>query len=230
MKMDFLDTFKVVRPLPDTYKLDKNGMPIVKRNAVPIQSLRDIQYLNSQNLTSIRKHKNSLILFFSYDKMLQKYWDNPLKYIPLLQLSKLCCTPDFSIYPGMNKWEMSHNIYKNRWLGCLWQSYGVPVICSVSWADNSTFDICFSGIEKGSIVAVSTLGCTKVNKSLFLCGYKRMMDTIEPSLVIVYGNFIDGLFGDIILINYKDSFYENDEAKQLFLFPEKRIITIKEII
>ncbi len=226
MKIDFLDKFKVVRPLPDTYKLDKNGMPIVKRSTVSIQTLRDIQYLNVQSLASIRKHKNSLLLFFSYDKILQKYWDNPLKYIPLLQLSKLCCTPDFSIYPGMNKWEMSHNIYKNRWLGCLWQSYGVPVICSVSWADDSTFDVCFSGIEKGSIVAVSTLGCTQVNKSSLICCYKRMMETIKPSLVIVYGTFIDGIFGDIILINYRESFYANAEAKQLFLFPKNRILTI----
>ncbi len=34
-----------------------------------------------------------------------------------------------------------------------------------------------------------------------------MMETIKPSLVIVYGTFIDGIFGDIILINYRESFY-----------------------
>lgn len=230
MKMNFLDKFKVVRPLPKTYELDTKGMPIVKRRTIPLQLLKDMNFINVQNLATLKKHTNSLLLFFSYDKILQKYWDNPLKYVPLLQLSKLCCTPDFSVYPGMNQWEISHNVYKNRWLGCLWQSYGIPVICSVSWADDSTFDICFSGIEKGSIVAVSTLGCTQLNKSLFLCGYKRMMDTIEPSLVIVYGNLIDGMFGNIMLIKYRDSFYESSESKQLFLFPPERIITIKEVI
>ena len=48
------------------------------------------------------------------------------------------------------------NIFRNRWCGAYWASKGIRVIPSVNWGDESTFDFCFDGVEKGSIVAVST--------------------------------------------------------------------------
>ncbi len=231
MSMDFLERLKIVRTLPNSCIYDNLGMPLIRKQEADLATLNNTVFINAQNLITTRSHPNSLVLFFCYDKILRRYWENPLKYIPLLQLSAFCCTPDFSIYPEMNIWEIAHNTFKNRWLGCLWQSYGIKVICSISWAGKDTYDICFSGIEKGSIIAVSTLGCTQSNQNTFLNGYREMMERVEPSIVIVYGTLIDGMFGKIMSINYKDCFYERNSSRQLFLFPQEQIVSIeKEII
>lgn len=55
------------------------------------------------------------------------------------------------------KWPLSCKLYNfwNRWCGVYWASKGIWVIPTVNWGDESTFDFCFDGIEKGSVVAVS---------------------------------------------------------------------------
>ena len=72
----------------------------------------------------------------------------------------------------MNYNEIRHNVYKNKWLGKTWQNYGCKVIPTIQWCTPSTYDICFGGIEKGSAVIVSTLGCTS-NPVDFLMGDRK---------------------------------------------------------
>ena len=49
--------------------------------------------------------------------------------------------------------------------------------------------IAFSGVEKHSIVSVSTYGCiqAKEDKIYFKAGLEAMMETLEPEVVLVYG-------------------------------------------
>ena len=62
---------------------------------------------------------------------------------------------------------------------------GLRVIPTVNWGDESTFDFCFEGIEKGSVVAVSTYMASEHNnrcdqKEWFMAGYQEMLRRIEP--------------------------------------------------
>ena len=140
-------------------------------------------------------------------------------------------TPDFSIYPNMNPIEIEHNVYMGRWLGCLWQTYGCVVLPVISWWGKDTYDICFRGIEYESIVIVSTIGCTN-HTDIFLCGFKEMKKRINPPLIIVYGEMIEGMTGRFVNIKYKDAFNSNKKGmyKQLSLFKEADIFEIKEAI
>ena len=65
-------------------------------------------------------------------------------------------SPDFSMYLEMAPVMQLYNVFRNRWCGAYWASKGIRVIPTVNWGDESTFDFCFEGIEKGSVVAVST--------------------------------------------------------------------------
>ena len=112
----------------------------------------------------------------------------------------------------------------SRWLGRTWQNYGYKVIPTVAWALPDTYDLCFEGIEYGSVVAISTLGCHS-NIDAFLMGFKQMMARINPSLIIVYGDMIKGMFGTFIGFKYVDGF--NRKYEQISLFNEK-VFTIME--
>lgn len=65
----------------------------------------------------------------------------------------------------------------------------------------TSFNFCFDGIEKGSIVAVSTIGVKK-EKSHFLLGYNEMLSRIKPSKIICCGKPFGEMKGDIIEVDY----------------------------
>ena len=54
----------------------------------------------------------------------------------------------------------------------------------------STFDYCFDGVEEGSIVAISTLGCKKAKRN-FLVGYEEMKKRIRPIAIICFDKPFD---------------------------------------
>ena len=84
-----------------------------------------------------------------------------------------------------------YNTFRNRWCGAFFASKGIRVIPTVSWGDEKSFDFCFKGIEKGSVIAVSTYMFHESNhhkdqKELFMKGYNKMLSEIEPEKIICY--------------------------------------------
>ena len=87
------------------------------------------------------------------------------------------------------------------------------------------YDIVFKGIERESVVMISTLGCLK-NKDFFLKGYDEMLRRIKPQLIIVVGKIVEGMTGNIIPFDYTETFSKKDEYEQLKLFEIDRILRI----
>lgn len=96
------------------------------------------------------------------------------------------------------------------------------MIPTVTWADERTYDICFNYIEKGSIVAISTVGIIR-NKELFLKGFNEMIKRIKPSLILVRGKPIEGMSGKFIFIDFCETFEIALEYEQLALFQLDKI-------
>ena len=163
---------------------------------------------------------------FTYDKTLDRLWNDPLKRIPLFSTCAAIATPDFSIYSSMNENDIRYNVYKNRWLGCTWQDYGCVVIPTIGWAKPDTFDICLSAVEKGSDIVISTIGCQE-QKEDFLIGFNEMKKRIEPRIIIVYGKMIEGMTGTFLNFNYRDSF--NCQYRQQRIPEISQIFEIKEV-
>ena len=104
----------------------------------------------------------------------------------------------------MNPWRQIESVGKSRWVGAYWQSQGLTIIPSVSWALPSSYRYCFDAIEKHSIVAVGMIGC-KRSRSNFLRGYTEMMEIIEPEAVICLGVPFREMDGNIITVDYVSS-------------------------
>lgn len=215
------EKYKVIRPIIGECEYDQFSIPIIKKIEQEKINWEKLVPIGVQNLSPHHNTKNSIVLMFLDDKKLLSLWNNPLKKIPLFNGCAVITTPDFSIYSTMNINDIRHNVYKNRWLGVTWQNLGCNVIPTVCWGDTYTYDLCFSSIEKGSPVIVSTLGCQN-NKSIFLEGFNEMKRRIEPPLIIVYGNMIEGMTGKFLNFRYKDCFVKKytqlrfDEISPIF--------------
>lgn len=225
--LDDYEKLKVVRPILGDHICDEYDMPVMHKVTEEMIPIRDAKPLNIKNLCVKYNNSDKIVLPFNYDKDILKYWNDPMKYIPALQTTMAAGTPDYSAYVNMNSNEIRHNVYQNRWLGCLWQNYGINAIPTIPWAMPDTYGICFSGIEKGGIVIISTIGCTE-HLDIFYDGFYKMKDIIQPSLIIVYGDMMPEMYGRFINYRYKEAFNNNGQAyKQLSLFEASQIFERK---
>ena len=142
--------------------------------------------------------------FFVDDYRFDGIYNNPDRSWAKYSQYKFLLTPDFSTYADMNLWRQMENVSKNRWCGAWWQSKGAVVIPTISWSTPSSFDFCFDGVERGSIIAIGMIGC-KMSKKEFLKGYNAMLELLEPSNIICFGSPFKEMDGNIVQIDYMKS-------------------------
>jgi hypothetical protein len=147
------------------------------------------------------KNNRKTIHFFMHDYRFDYVYSNANIAVDKLRQYYCLLTPDFSLYTDMPLALQINNTFKNRWCGAYWQSLGLKVIPTISWSDKRSFDFCFDGIEKGSIVAVSTHG-NKRAKEEFMRGYNKMLEEINPSAIICHGKCFPEMKGKIIAFPY----------------------------
>ena len=78
------------------------------------------------------------------------------------------------------------------------------IVPTVLWGEEDTWDWCFDGLPKNSIVAVSTVGAFKKTgeKSYFLGGYNAMIETLNPSKILVFTRNFPELPGNVQYIRW----------------------------
>ena len=164
----------------------------------------DKTHLEDQN------HLDRMVHFFLYDYRFERVWKNPDSDIEKLSLYRAVLSPDFSMYLEMAPVMQLYNVFRNRWCGAYWASKGIRVIPTVNWGNESTFDFCFEGIEKGSVVAVSTYMASahdnrQDQKEWFMSGYNEMLRRIEPEKIVCYNTPFPEMQGDIVYVDYERS-------------------------
>lgn len=85
----------------------------------------------------------------------------------------------------------------NRAVGYFLQKNGIPVIPNIRWSDESSFEYCFLGVPKNSIVSVSTHGCitSRDERKMFRIGLEAMISVLNPKTILVHGYMPDEIFG-----------------------------------
>lgn len=173
------------------------NLPLVKKQEV---SLEDAELIGYDKINQSNDY-NKIVHFFLDDYKFESIYNNPDNKIEQIKKFKAVLTPNFSMFIEMPIVLQLYNTFKNRWVGAYLQKQGICVIPTVCWGDLTSFNFCFDGIEKGSIVAISTVG-VKNEKSHFLLGYNEMLQRIKPSKIICYGKPFDEMKGNIIEIDY----------------------------
>jgi hypothetical protein len=157
-----------------------------------IPALKRSNYI-IKRLVSFEKRKSvskeHWIHFYIQDEKFQSIWNNPKRYLNVLQKFDGIITPDFSVYRDFPLVLQAYNVYRSRALGYWWQKNGVKIIPNIRWGDERTYEFAFAGIEQGGTVAVGTLGGLKnpINRKYFFSGFNELLKRIQPDTIIIYG-------------------------------------------
>lgn len=168
-------------------------MPIIKNDGYIPDRLIGFNYAKTS------KDNQCGIHFFIDDYQFERVWSGAEKYTKILKAYECILSPDFSLYMDMPMPMKIWNVYRSRQIGAFYQSQGIKVIPTISWAEPETYSFCFEGIPKESIVAVSTIGVKEDKKALDIWqdGMRKMIEVIEPSFILVYGGELDFDYGAI---------------------------------
>lgn len=181
----------------------KWNIPLIKKQAVDVENISLIACSDTRSNDNETNTKNG-VHFFVDDYRFNGIYNNPEKSLRKYSQYAFLLSPDFSTYADMNLWRQLESVAKNRWCGCYWQEQGLTVIPTISWSTPRSYEFCFDGVEKNSIVAIGMIGC-KQNKKEFLRGYDYMLSKIEPEAVICFGTPFDEMRGNIIPVDYRSS-------------------------
>ena len=179
-------------------------MPIIKNDNYIPKELIGFNYAKSS------KNKNAGIHFYLDDYQFERIWNNPDDYTQILGEYDCILSPDFSLYLDMPMPMKIWNVYRSRQIGQYYQSMGIKVIPTLSWAEEETFKFAFKGIEKGSVVSVSTIGVKKNEEALQIWkdGMDAMIKEIEPSTILVYGGELEYDYKNIQVLYFENKVTE----------------------
>ena len=126
-----------------------------------------------------------------FDGKRSSIWLYPFRAWEVLHHFDGFITPDFSTNIDFPDSLKRYNTFRMRAFGFWGQHIGLEVIHNVRWGSPETWNYCFDGIPKNSIVAIGTVasGLKKVeNRPIFESGFYRMLSELEPHTIIVYGS------------------------------------------
>ena len=178
----------------------KYNIPLVKKQNIDTENIQLIAYYDIKK-PMLLLDKIYGVHFFVDDYKFDVIYINPPHYLNKLSRFGYVLTPDYSLYADMPRAVQIHNLFRNRWCGAYWQEHGLIVIPTISWGLAPTFEFCFDGVEYGSIVAISTVGCRRA-KINFMRGYDKMLEKINPEAIICYGKTFSEMEGNIIEVPY----------------------------
>ena len=156
----------------------------------------------------IKNHRKLNVNFYIDDVKFTRLWNNPDKYLEHLKCFHSVTMPDFSISTGDRGMPFALNIYnkyRNHSIAWYLHMNDIKVIPSVPIADKDSYDWCFDGLPKNSILSVCTNGRVRAKASRieFCDGFKVMCDKLQPTRVIIVGRIPDELKPDVPITNYQ---------------------------
>ncbi len=187
----------------------KYGMPLIKRQNIDLDKIELLAFTKTKH--NDEENQNKTIHFFTYDWNFQSVYEKPEESLEKLDQYYALLTPEFSTYKDMPLARQIDSVFKNRWCGAFWQKQGMIVIPTISWGSIPCLEFCFDGIERGSVVAVSTY-TREDNRDDFMLGYNKMLEIIEPSAIICYGTPFSEMKGKIKAI---DPFNKEELIKKM---------------
>ena len=143
--------------------------------------------------------------FFLDDYRFETVWNRPVKALAALAPYQMLLTPDFSLYRDWPLTLQVWNVYRSRWCGRFWQEEGFTVIPTVSWSTAVSYDFCFLGVPRRSVVAVSAVGVhldSPLDYRLFVDGFAEMVRRLEPQVVLSYGRLPAACYERVEVVTY----------------------------
>lgn len=161
-----------------------------------------VEWVSFKDAKQISKCKPYGIHFYLSDYYFQNIWKAREKYRHLFLRFGAVMTPGFSMYTDWPRMVQIWNHYRRHLIGAWMQSIGCKVYPTILWSDESSYDFCFDGEPHRSTVCVSSVGTQNNSEArrLFIKGYEKMMEVLEPETILFYGKIPNECTGNIIYI------------------------------
>ena len=191
-EQDFLNFIKT----PEWWSFEgEYDFPAVKGIKVKDSFVPDLVEFHEAHRVAHTKRKDKIVQFFLPDYLFERTWSRLSTTTEFLSTFKAVLMPDFSRYTDMPLAMQIWNCYRKMWVSRYWQESGLTVIPTAGWSDERSYDFCFDGMPKHSLIAVSSLGTQndKDAQRLFRKGYEKMQQVLEPSKILFYGKIPEWL-------------------------------------
>ena len=187
--------------------LDTTGqyeMPVVR--AINCSAPKDIVALYHIDRCKV---EGCIPHFYTEDRKFESTWTFPRKSLCKIARYQMVISPDFSVYEDLAFPQKLWNIFRNKALAAWWQYNGLNVIPNVSWMYGKDYAMSFDGWPKNSVIAVNSTGINEDAKckTMWLEGYKVMLESLKPTHILRYGAKIEGENKTI------STYYDNDNKK-----------------
>ncbi len=152
---------------------------------------------------------NVYICTYAKDKTFERIRRKPRRYLPFFKRCAGIIGFDFSIHTDMpiikQKAQMNDNLSYTYFYGC----HNNKIIPNIRCGVDELVDEFLSAIPKHSLIAIGTHGFIKEKekKAEWYCALEKIINTLEPSGIIVYGRLSSGIF-DIFKQKCKFYYYE----------------------
>lgn len=100
-------------------------------------------------------------------------------------------TPDFSTNQEFPEPIKTYNTYRMRVFGYWLGKNGISIINNVRWGTSETWDYCWDGVPRNSVVAIGTVGGSprkRKDRKRFEEGLTELVRILRPHTIIVYGS------------------------------------------
>ena len=191
------------------------GAELDGKYQIPMIPVCNLDYLPEDSIDfeesfrrKIKNHRKLNVNFYIDDVKFNRLWNNPDKYLEHLKCFHSVTMPDFSICTGPKGMPFALNIYnkyRNHALAWYLHMNDIKVIPSVPISDKDSYDWCFDGLPRNSILSVCTNGRVRAKASRieFCDGFNVMCDKLQPTRVIIVGRIPDELKSDVPITNYQ---------------------------
>ena len=174
-----------------------------------------VEWVSFRDAKKITKCKPYGIHFYLSDYVFLNVWNEREKYRHFFRRFGAVMTPGFSMYTDWPKMVQMWNHYRRHLIGAWMQEIGCRVYPTILWSDEESYEFCFDGEPHGSTVCVSSVGTQKNPEArrLFLSGYDRMMEVLEPKTILFYGKVPKECTGNIVRIEAFQNKFERMRGK-----------------
>jgi len=179
---------------------DQEEYPILEEfmfsKDIPNKILPFGKAINSQKDLS-----DTFICFYTPDAEFERIRKNPKKYLHFFKRTAGIIGFDFSVHTDMPIIKQKSQINDNLSLTYFYGNNQIPIIPNIRCGVDELLPEFLSAIPKKQIVAVGTHGFIKERRQKYewYCFLRKIINTIDPSNIIVYGTLNGNIFDEFKL-------------------------------
>ena len=161
-----------------------SGMPVMRPEQRVPTGMISFSVAMKQKDPDYSQH----VHFYESDDMIERFWNNPWRYMAKLSRFAGVVATDYSTGPGIPDPVRRYNVYRNQLTGAWMQSLGLTALCNVR-CPSFGHDYFLTGAPRRSLICVGEVGCVRNlrDRARFEGGIIRAVQELEPTGFVVVG-------------------------------------------